>query len=668
MAGTGAGPAAAQSRGGAGGETRVRKNHPRLLFTDEDVPRLRAQVKRGHPFFGPLTSYVGACSVPTGREFLTDGTDAQRQFFWKLPTVALHYVLTGDKKSFERTVEFMKLLLELEHWETTEERDSGMGAGNVMVGAALAYDWTCNDLPREFRKKFRDKLILQANRMYEGGHLKKNPGTHYWQNDPQNNHRYHRNAGLALSVLAAHEGTADTQALLGKVVEELKFVHKWLPRDGTCHESPSYMAFGFQYLVMAFDAADRCLGSKFLDDPFFKNAAMFRIQSLTPDLVRVFRYGDTGSEPHFYNHYILKLCSYYKLKDVQAAAMEAYERNSDFFMYGWFGCIWYDPTLKGGSLDKLPTTAFYPDLGISYMRDGWKKEDVGVMFKCGPYGGYMLNKFARGGGNYVNVAHDDPDANMFEIYTHGETVATDDGYSEKKLTSGHNTILVNGLGQKGEGEEWTQPYSGMERAGMMVAFKDAGPVVVAEGEAGGAYSGLSRFRRTFIWVKSRYVLVLDDIRALNNNTEITWLVQSPGIEQADGGKNRFTLSNGRAHCAVKVAADQPFEARIGTSTAQHRGKSMDLKQLQVKAKAKRWRVIALFDPWNHERIDMKVEGEGSDGLSIRVKGPSFDDRWQWQCAAKSSGDKHTPSALRGTFEGDNKVEVTPKDKAPRPKL
>ncbi|MBN2581980.1 MAG: DUF4962 domain-containing protein [Planctomycetes bacterium] len=661
-------PALAQSRRSGNGKSGAAKGHPRLLFTQDDIEAMKQRTRSGNPFYSDLTRYLGAASQPpTNQAFLTDATDAQRQFFWKLPTVALHYVLTGDKKSLEQTAAFMKILLELEHWETGTELDSGMGAANVMVGAALAYDWTFNDLPQDFRKKFRDKLILQATRMYEGGHLMKNPGTHYWQNDPQNNHRYHRDAGLVLSVLAAHEGTSDTDKLMKAMADELKFVHKWLPEDGTCHESPSYMAFGFQYLVMAFDAADRCLGTDFLSHPFFKNAPMFRIQSMTPDLVHAFRYGDTDGSPHFYNHCMLRLCAKHKLADVQAAGMEAYKRKSSFFEYGWYGCIWYDPTLTGGSLDKVPTTAFYPDLGITYARDGWKKDDVGMMFKCGPYGGYTLNAFCNGGSGYANVAHDDPDANMFEIYTHGETVAIDDGYSEKKLTSGHNTILVNGRGQKGEGDEWTQPYGGMDRAARVVSFKDAGPVVIAEGEAGGAYSDLVRYRRIVAWVKSRYILILDDIAARNKDTEITWLVQGKDLAEGDG-KNRYVLSSGGAHCGFKVAADQPFDARIGASSAQHKGQSMGLKQLQLRAKTKRWRVITLFDPWNHERIDMKVDTEGSDQAEIRVKGPAFDDLWQWKCAPGDRGTTPSQSGLRGTFEDDHKVELTSKDRAPQPRL
>ena len=54
---------------------------------------------------------------------------------------------------------------------------------------------------------------------------------------------------------------------------------------------------------------------------------------------------------------------------------------------------------------------------------------------------------------YVNVAHDHPDANSFIIFGDGDYMAETDRYPLKpgKLSTGHNTILINGLGQAVQG-------------------------------------------------------------------------------------------------------------------------------------------------------------------------------------------------------------------------
>jgi hypothetical protein len=646
----------------------VQGKHPRLLFTAADVERLKqVAAGEGKMFFDKLVGYLGPSSaVPQKPDFLNNGTNAQREGLWRLPTVALHYVLTGDKRSLESTVGHMRFLAGLENWETGQERDSGMGAANVMVGAALAYDWTYNDLEPEFRETFRKKLLLQARRMYYGGHLQKLEGTHYWQQDPQNNHRYHRDGGLVLSALAIADGQPDAEWLLAKVLEELQFVHQWLPADGTCHEGPSYMPFGYLYLTLFSDAADRCLGTRFLDNAFFKSAALFRIESLAPGLAKVLPFGDSGLEPHYYNNYIFRLTARHRLKDVQAAALQMNQANPDACLYGWMSLVWFDPTVSGGSIDNLPKAALYDDLGLVYARDGWQEKNVALMFKCGPYGGYKLNQYRNSNDmHYVNVAHDDPDANMFIIWTGGKLVVAADDYSSKKLTSSHNTILVNGQGQKGEGQGWTQPLrdkdADMTKLAHLLGWKDAGDVVVAEGEAAGAYNDLQRFRRTVVWSKGRYVLVLDDIAA-GKPVDITWLLQSPAVGIADAAQRRYVLKDGAVSCEAQLAADAPFEAQVGKSTADVEGKSLDLQQLQVKARTARWRVAALFDPWHKGQLTVALKPVNESTAAVTVAGPGFEDSWTWQAAP----DNQTPSALEGKLQGDRSVTFGPGDRAPLP--
>ena len=653
-----AGDAAAQGR------LRLRKGHPRLLFTEADLPRLRELAKgEGRQFFGRLERYARGVTVPAKPQFLEDATDAQRQGFWKLPSVALHYVLTGDKQSFDRTVEFMKFLMALEHWETTRETDCGMGAANIMVGAALAYDWTHNELPPDFRNAFRRKLLLQAQRMYDIGHGRKHAPAHYWQQDPQNNHRFHRDAGLALCVFAAVEGEPGTMPLLESTIKELQFLHKWLPPDGTCHESPSYMPFGFQYLVLAFDASDRCVGTKLLQHPFFKRAPLFRIESLTPGLTQVFPYGDTGGKPGYYNNYCLRLTAAFGLKDEQAAVLAAYEADWAFLHYDWSTLIWYDPSLKGGSIDNLPKSILFPDLGVAYMRDGWQTDNVGMMFKCGPYGGHTLNKYRKQRGlASMNVAHDDPDANMFLIYTGGDLVAMDDGYAETKLTAAHNTILVNGSGQRGEGDGWTQPipHTDMSLLANVVTWKNAGDVVVVEGEAAGMYTDLSRYRRAVIWAKGRYVLILDDIAA-TKPADLTWLIQSKKVETVDAATHRYALVNGSARCEFQTCSDKRFRAEVVDSPAEHKGASLGLRQLRLTTNGKRWRVATLLNPWHHKELTLAMRTSGATA-SIRVAGPEIADEWTWVAAQKNA----LPASFKGSLGKTIKVTVSSRDRAPRP--
>ena len=625
----------------------LRNRHPRVLFTAEDIPAMKTFAQNeGKEFFEKVVGYLPSCKAPDHTKFLRNGTDAQRQGFWRLPTVALHYVLTGDNKSFEHSLGFMKKFMNLPHWEEGRERDSGMGAANIMVGAALAYDWLYHDLDPDFRTAYRKKLLLQARRMYHRGHLNKAKSTGYWQSDPQNNHRWHRDAGLALTVFAIAGDGPEDDWILAKTHEELEYVHRWLPPDGTSHESPTYLVFGSAHLTLALQSSDHCLGTNYLDHPFFKNVPAFRIHTLLPGLKNAFPYGDGGGLAG-YNNFLFKCAAHHQLKDHQAGLYRLYKLNPDAFDFSWFSLVWFDPSLKGGKLENLEKTAFFPDLGLAFIRDGWEKDNVAAMFKCGPYGGYKLNEYRNANNfRYINVAHDDPDANSFLISVGGGLIAETSRYSKKKLTRSHNTILVNGIGQRGEGGGWTQPFKrgnkDMTRVGVVTAWKDAGDVVVIEGEAGGSYPDLSRYRRTFIWVKGSYILVLDDIRSAKAE-RITWLIQAPKLESLDKSSHRYRLKKDETVCDFQIASSTDFASNIAASTADHRGKPLGWQQLQLTRRTKEWRLASIFNPWNHQELSIDMKPVEKGAATINVSGPKFTDTWQWTPAE----DSRAPSTLKG---------------------
>jgi hypothetical protein len=661
----------------------VRGKHPRLLFGAEDVPAMKRLAlgngaasegtaqpgasDQGRRFFETLLGYLPPSrTVPTDTKFASDDTEAQRQGMWRLPTVALHYVLTGDRQSFDACVGYMKKLLATEHWQTDQERDSGMGAANVMVGAALVYDWLYHDLDPQFRETYAKKLLLQARRMYYGGHLNRNHDIGYWQQDPQNNHRWHRDAGLALCALGVAGDLPGTEFIVAKTFEELQFVNRWLPPDGTCHESPSYMIFGGPYLVLASQAADRCLGSIFLTLPYYKNNAAFRIQTLAPGMRDVFGYGDFGGVG-FINNFLFKEAAVARDKDLQAAIMSFYDTEApEAFMYGWFSLVWYDPSLAGRAF-KMPNQAYYEDLGLAFVRDGWAADNVGVMFKCGPYGGYKLNEY-RNANDYhgINVAHDDPDANTFDLYARGQMLVQDGGYAARKLSSSVNTILVNGKGQKGEGEGWTQPLrdkdADMTKLAHVLAWKPGQTLSVVEGEAAGAYADLTRYRRTVIFAPGSYVLILDDIRAARD-VEVTWLAQSPKVQAADEAAHRFHLTKRQISCDLQMASDRAFTAVVGVSTAESHGRSAGWQQLQAKAKGATWRLATVFNAWNHPSSSVTLEPDGDNAAIVWVTaGDAAVDTWTWAAAP----DRDTPSSLRCQRKDGSTFECGPADKVSLP--
>jgi hypothetical protein len=279
------------------------------------------------------------------------------------------------------------------------------------------------------------------------------------------------------------------------------------------------------------------------------------------------------------------------------------------------------------------------------------------MFKSAPYGGELLNAYRNAHDyRYINVAHDDPDANAFVLYARGAMLADNDRYAKKKLTSSQNTILVNGQGQRGEGGVWTQPlkppHQDMSRMARITAWQETPEAILVEGEAAGAYDGLDRYRRAVLWVPGRYVLVLDDVRATGGPAEIAWLLNAPQVEVADASAGRFKVAGEGANADVVVASAAPYAAHVVDSTADHRGKSRDLRQLRLTAKTEAWQLATAIDAWNAGdlRVTMQPAADGS-ARTVTVEAAGQTDTWDWRPPAAADA----PATL--TLRRPNAAEV-----------
>ena len=147
-------------------------------------------------------------------------------------------------------------------------------------------------------------------------------------------------------------------------------------------------------------------------------------------------------------------------------------------------------------------------------RSDWSGAESLIGFKCGPHCGYKaLNEMKVDPGS----GHVHPDAGAFLIFAHGDWLISDDGYTFK-TTAFQNTLVINGVGQEGEGHQWFQGQTLMEskrHAGILAAVPGDDMDYLA-GEASGAYpaaAGLKRFTRSIFFLKPATWVVVDEIEA-----------------------------------------------------------------------------------------------------------------------------------------------------------
>ena len=81
--------------------------------------------------------------------------------------LSLMYLLTQQKHYFEEAKRWVFTCVNYPHWGSDKNRDIDLSAAWILFGLGLCYDWLKDALSEDERCQLRDKLILQASRMYE---------------------------------------------------------------------------------------------------------------------------------------------------------------------------------------------------------------------------------------------------------------------------------------------------------------------------------------------------------------------------------------------------------------------------------------------------------------------------------------------------------------------
>jgi hypothetical protein len=667
----------------------VRGVHPRLLFTPADVAKIKANVAAS-----PLLKQVADQVVAGSKRYrapkenplpmVMNDTPALAQSSGQWPSLAYAYALEPNPQTLEAITNVLKRMLEQPYWADTAELDANMGAACNMFAVAVLFDAAYADLDPQLRHDVAARLLVQARRMFYLGHkqLSLMP-VKYWQQDPAPNHRWYRLRGLAAAVLAiADEPGLDTAYLRQELKKEAAFIMKWYPEEGDCHEGSGYQQFGLRSLYDAAVMLDNALGTKFSQNPGFAAAWKQQLYYWVPADNSLVSFGDAQNAVLRFHYDDAVFFAGPRLshdKNAQAALQRRMEMLMAPGADGrpvsppWTLLSSYDPTLTGGDYRAVPTSHLFTDLGAASFRDSWEKDAVIFTFKCGPYGGYALNAYRqanlteKGLPHYVNIAHDDPDANSFSLTVGADKMFHPGTYSTHKLTRDNNTLTIGTEGQIMDDSEWTQPVADrdMRELSYLTGWKqDAQGRAIIEGETGPAYRGkLDRFRRTAVWLPGDYILILDDIRpTASADKPLTWrgLVPDGRFVKAEDGKAKVVGQSGR-EMPLQFLSDHPVNAALDDWFVGGRWGHLQLRQFQFStAPAAPVRFACLLDPWKRN-VTLATKQDG-DALLLAVTGPAGTDLWKWQSAA----DAKAPSLLAGLRNGRPLIALTAADTPPAP--
>lgn len=318
--------------------------------------------------------------------------------------------------------------------------------------------------------------------------------------------------------------------------------------DGVSDEGATYYMFQLKTYLLWFEilrhAKYNGTNKPFEDLEWFKNTSKYAIYSILPGGTDNFGglalYGD--AKPEFWGN---PTCVFPLLAKTlndpiaqwMANDLDVYKgENKSKAYYDVWRYLWKCDT-PSVNLDTLKQWHLFEDVGIFAWRSSWKND--AAYFTC------------KSGQHYQGHAH--PDDGQFMIHKNGIPYIVDMGYSHPKLTTEHNVLIIDGKGQKGDGEVWPDfgefPYNrdAWGKTSFLLAtdkridsFSDYFDIVL---DPTSLYDNkvLNKWQREFIYLDDFYVLhdKIDASRKVEMELLMHSLVSVPGKKDSyDYSKTR----------------------------------------------------------------------------------------------------------------------------------
>lgn len=484
--------------------------------------------------------------------------------------LSLAYLLTEDGAYLDTLRDWLKIGIGYPHWGLARMPDHDLDAAWLLFGLSLAYDWVGDALPADEQTALREKLILQGTRLYE---FALESEGRWWSSAYWQNHNWICYAGLATTAGALMDVHPPAKAWLDRAVENFKVVLPFFPEDGSDYEGVVYWRYGFPWLLIAGHLLQEERDVDLHASHFLQESFKHRLHLSGPNLVDTANFGDCHDRRSSHSRMVLyRLASLYRIGEAQWLA-EHFEETGEWERErreglvkpglgpeAWLDFVWFDPTVVPQPVAALDKTAVFPDMGLITNRSSWQDSATYLAFKCGtPNGargwhvGQAINQ--QNGWRTITASHEHPDENSFILMRGADYLAVDEGYSKEKLTRNHSTMLVDGQGQYNEGGY--NAFADLDHTwgGRLEDWFMADGLMVAHGEAAGAYHPdlqLRQYKRQIIMLNDSLILICDDLQADVERT-FEWLLQTD-VAAVQTAVNQFTITTGQTQMTATAVS------------------------------------------------------------------------------------------------------------------
>jgi len=489
------------------------------------------------------------------------------------------YLLTKDLDGYEaenalylqKTIQWVEAGLAYPYWGATHYaegygwRNSDLTAGHFLFSTAMVYHWLKDELQNETCTYIigqdgtantvvttQNMPILQAmeHRLWYVCDEMFNQSTRY---DVYIMNHCHVRMGGLLAATIALRGDADTAEEQQKLINYTGMVmykdglgmNSLMP-DGTSQEGVPYWEYAAEWLIKAGVMIRNVYDIDLFETTrVLEHSGDYMLYNLLPkdswtNLNSVLNVGDSPTNHWYGPGNILRfIAAEYNDANALWLAQQIESAGIEVGASQWMSVLFTDSTQQPVAPTLDQTLVWFRDMDHIIARTDWSGNEDMLSVKCGiPFGKNLMQ--LQKDGVYVgspDAGHAHPDANHITLYANGEFLLRDDGYCSK-TAGNHNTLLVNGQGQLGEGgaflleeqyfENDAQPYIKIAESNATYGYD------YIVGNATEAYHSdlkLDLYERNILWLKDEKVLlVVDNIKTFaETDLELRWFPQSKNV-------------------------------------------------------------------------------------------------------------------------------------------
>jgi hypothetical protein len=467
--------------------------------------------------------------IQIGRRLLDKSREALRRLFF----LSYAYRTTGEQKYFERAEQELLKISGFSDWNPSHFLD----VAEMTMAVAIGYDWLYDKLSPASRATIKDAILKKG--------LEPSLDTKYnsWLR-AEHNWNQVCNAGMTYGAMAIYEDNPElARQIINRGIETIVLAMKDYGPDGAYPEGYGYWGYGTGFNVMFNSAIEKLFGKDFgLNEmPGFLKTAGY-LENMTGPTGKPFNYSDAGGNGGLHPSMFWFAN---KLKDPsllwversylvdRAPETHVRDRLLPAIML-WSG---------GTSINKIapPKSSMWVGKGknpVALMRTSWTD----------PNAIYVAMK-----GGSVSVNHAHMDIGSFIMDADGVRWAMDFGMQDYESLESKGIQL---FGRTQNAQRWTVfrltnlVHNTLTVNNQHQRVSGYAPII-SSSPAPDFMNAVTKAKRGVAIINKSYVVVRDEIEALDSATTIRWTMLTPADVKIIGS-NKAELSQGSKKLILQV--------------------------------------------------------------------------------------------------------------------